>query len=47
MFSKAAEESGVVLHPAGRKLAPGKGSELACLELLDYRRYTIALRPGS
>jgi Domain of unknown function (DUF4868) len=46
MFCKAAEESGVVLAAAGRKLAPGKGSELACLELLDYRRYTIALAPG-
>jgi hypothetical protein len=46
MFCKAAEESGVALQPAGRKLAPGKGSELACLELLDYRRHTIAPAPG-
>ena len=46
MFCKAAEESSVVLQAAGRKMAPGKGSELACLELLDYRRYTIALAPG-
>ena len=46
MFCKAAEELGVVLRAAGRKVSPDKGSELACLELLDYRRYTIALAPG-
>lgn len=46
MFCRAAEESGVVLRKVGRKLTPDTGSELACLELLDYRRYTIALAPG-
>jgi len=46
MFCKAGAESGVVLQAAGRKIAPAKGSELGCLQLLDYRRYTIALAPG-
>lgn len=47
MFIKAAEETGVVLERSNRKLTPAKGSELGCLELLDHRRYTTALRPGS
>ena len=46
MFARAAEESGVQLTAKSRKLSPEKGSELACLELLDCRRYTIALVPG-
>lgn len=46
MFCKSADETGVVLEKAGRKLAPGKGSEIACLELLDNRRYTTTLKPG-
>lgn len=46
MFCKSAEETGVVLENVGRKLAPGKGSEIACLELLDNRRYTTTLKPG-
>lgn len=47
MFIKAAAETGVVLERSHRKLTPAKGSELGCLELLDHRRYTTALRPGS
>ena len=46
MFTRAAAETGVFLERAGRKLSPAKGSELGCLELLDHRRYTTALRPG-
>jgi hypothetical protein len=46
MFIKAAKETGVELVKAGRKLAPGKGSEIGCLEILDHRRYTTTLRPG-
>ena len=47
MFSKAAEETGVQLDMAGRKLTPKEGSEIGCLELLDHRRYTTTLRPGA
>jgi hypothetical protein len=46
MFCKSAEETGVTLDTVGRKLAPRKGSEIACLELLDNRRYVTALKPG-
>ena len=46
MFCKSAEETGVALENVGRKLAPGKGSEIACLELLDNRRYITTLKPG-
>src|ERR1700731_1474506 len=46
MFCEAAAETGVALENAGRKLIPGKGSEVGCLELLDNRRYTITLKPG-
>jgi len=47
MFCKAAQETGVELEKAGRKMVPGKGSEIGCLELLDDRRYTTTLKPGS
>jgi hypothetical protein len=46
LFCKSAKETGVVLETAGRKLRPGHGSEIACLELLDNRRYTTTLKPG-
>ena len=46
MFVKAAQETGVVLEQKGRKLVPAKGSEIGCLEMLDDRRYTTALKPG-
>lgn len=46
MFCKSAEETGVVLENVGRKVAPRKGSEIACLELLDNRRYITTLKPG-
>lgn len=46
LFCKAAKETGVELGAAGRKIVPKKGSEIGCLELLDHRRYTTALRPG-
>lgn len=46
LFSKAAEATGITLGKAGRKLVPTKGSEIGCLELLDNRRYTTALKPG-
>lgn len=46
MFTKAAAETDVILERSGRKLAPARGSEVGCLELLDHRRYTTALRPG-
>lgn len=46
MFTRAAQETGVALERAGRKLAPARGSEIGCLEILDHRRYTTALRPG-
>jgi hypothetical protein len=46
MFCKSAEETGVALENVGRKLAPGRGSEIACLELLDNRRYTTTLKSG-
>jgi hypothetical protein len=46
MFSRAAKESLIILEKMGRKLTPAKGNELGCLELLDDRRYTAALRPG-
>jgi len=47
MFTRAAKEAGVVLELSGGKLRPARGSELGCLELLDHRRYTTALRPGT
>jgi Domain of unknown function (DUF4868) len=47
LFCKAAEETSVSLDEVGRKLAPRKGSEIGCLELLDNRRYVTALTPGS
>ncbi|WP_422001735.1 Kiwa anti-phage protein KwaB-like domain-containing protein [Reyranella sp.] len=46
MFKRAASQTGVVLRRAGDKIVPAKGSELGCLEILDHRRYTTALRPG-
>jgi Domain of unknown function (DUF4868) len=46
MFIKAASEAGVVLEKKGSKLIPARGSEIGCLELLDDRRYTTALKPG-
>lgn len=46
MFCKAAKDTGVELEKAGRKMAPMKGSETGCLELLDHRRYTTTLKPG-
>jgi hypothetical protein len=46
MFLKSAEETGVALENVGRKLGPVRGSEIACLELLDNRRYITALKPG-
>jgi hypothetical protein len=46
MFCKSANETGVTLEKVGRKLRPGDGSEIACLELLDNRRYITALKPG-
>ena len=45
MFSQAAEETGVKLEKLGRKLVP-KAREIDCLELLDHRRYTTALKAG-
>jgi hypothetical protein len=47
MFVKSAEATGVQLEVSGRKLTPMRGSEIACLELLDDRRYTTALKPGA
>jgi hypothetical protein len=47
LFCKSAEETGVLLEEVGRKLAPRNGSEIACLELLDNRRYTTMLKPGA
>ena len=47
MFCKAADETGVELEKAGRKMVPRKGSEIGCLELLDDRRYTTTLKPGT
>jgi Putative transposase/Kiwa protein KwaB-like len=47
MFCKSAEETGVALDNVGRKLAPVRGNEIACLKLLDNRRYTTTLKPGS
>ena len=46
MFLKVAEETGVELERAGRKMAPKEGNEIGCLELLDHRRYTTTLKPG-
>ena len=46
MFSQAAEETGVKLEKVGRKLVPKAGDEIGCLELLDHRRYTTALKAG-
>jgi hypothetical protein len=46
VFCKAADETGVELEKAGRKMVPRKGSEIGCLELLDDRRYTTTLKPG-
>jgi hypothetical protein len=46
MFVKAAKEAGVLLKKKGRNLIPEKGSEIGCLEMLDDRRYTTALKPG-
>jgi hypothetical protein len=46
MFCKSARETGVILEKVGRKLAPRKGSEIACLELLDDRRYITTLKSG-
>jgi hypothetical protein len=46
-FCRAAQETGVELTNAGGKLAPARGSEIGCLELLDHRRYTTALGPGT
>ena len=46
MFCKSAEETGVALDNVGRKLTPARGNEIACLELLDNRRYTTTLKPG-
>jgi hypothetical protein len=46
LFVAAARETGVVLMEIARKLTPEKGSELGCLEMLDDRRYTTALKSG-
>jgi hypothetical protein len=46
LFTKSAGESGVLLEKKGHKLTPANGSEIGCLELLDDRRYTTALKPG-
>jgi hypothetical protein len=46
MVSQAAEETGVKLEKVGRKLVPKAGDEIGCLELLDHRRYTTALKGG-
>jgi hypothetical protein len=46
LFIKSAAQTGVELEKRGSKLAPAKGSEIACLELLDHRRYTTALQSG-
>ena len=45
-ISQAAEETGVKLEKVGRKLVPKAGDEIGCLELLDHRRYTTALKAG-
>src|ERR1700730_11783755 len=47
LFIKAAHETGVKLKRTGTKIVPDKGSELGCLEMLDDRRYTTALRSGA
>jgi hypothetical protein len=46
-FEKMAKEVGVELKKAGHKWTPCEGSELGCLELLDDRRYTTAIRSGT
>jgi hypothetical protein len=38
--------TGVKLEKVGRKLVPKAGDEIGCLELLDHRRYTTALKAG-
>jgi hypothetical protein len=42
----AARQTGVDLVNIGRKISPAKGSEMAFLELLDRRRYTVTIQTG-
>jgi Domain of unknown function (DUF4868) len=46
LFVKAAKDTGVIHDKKGLKLCPAKGSEIGCLEMLDDRRYTTALKSG-
>lgn len=45
-FCRSAKDTGVVLTKSGTKVVPEVGNEIACLEMLDDRRYITTFRKG-
>ena len=45
-FVALAADTDVAIEKLGRKIQPAIGAEIAFLELLDFRRYTVAIKTG-